>query len=105
MRKVKEIGECPKCGCSIFIYKTNSYKRFAKCDACEASYAIPKSGAISISALDCPKEKYPILIVEKRDSQAYFWTDRPCFTCIEYDLCTPIKELLQEFKDLEVYGY
>ncbi|MBD3253787.1 MAG: hypothetical protein GF383_01775 [Candidatus Lokiarchaeota archaeon] len=54
----------------------------------------------------CPKTELPILIVEKNgNSKAYFWTERPCFTCPEFGRCEPIQELIDEFTDLEVYGY
>jgi len=105
MRKLDEIGECPKCQCSISIYKTNNYKRFAKCENCGQSYALPKRGSLSNSALICPRNKFPILIIEKRDQKAYFWSDQPCFSCVSYDKCEEIKELISEFKELEVYGY
>ena len=100
-----EVGICPKCGCSIMAYKTNNYKRFAKCPMCEVSYPLPKRGSLDYSALECPESGFPILIVQKRDQKAYFWADRPCFTCTKFDKCQPIKELIQEFEELEVHGY
>ena len=105
MRKIEEIGVCPNCDCSICIFKTNSYKRFAKCEICGLSYALPKRGSISNSALECPNSKIPILIVEKNDAKAYFWADKPCFSCLRFDSCKAIKLLTEEFKELEVYGY
>ena len=105
MRKIEEIGMCPNCDCSIYIYKTNNYKRFAKCEICGYSYALPKKGTLSSSALICPSKNVPILIVEKEGQKAYFWTDRPCFTCLNMDNCERIKELIAEFKELKVYGY
>ncbi len=71
MRKIEEIGTCPNCDCSVYIYKTNNYKRFAKCEICGLSYALPKRGSISNSALLCPTKRLPILIVEKKDQKAY----------------------------------
>jgi hypothetical protein len=105
MRKIEEIGTCPGCGCSISSFKTGNYKRFAKCEVCDMSYALPKSGSLSNSALICPQSKFPILIVEKKAHKAYFWADGPCFSCIEFDRCSPIKELIEEFTELKVYGY
>lgn len=107
MRRLEEIGICPKCECSLSIYKTNNYKRFAKCEVCETSYALPKKGSIDNSALVCPQSGFPILIVHKKNGaeKAYFWTDKPCFTCTEFDRCAPIKELQEEFTDMQVYGY
>jgi len=105
MRKIEEIGICPNCSCSISTFKTNNYKRFAKCEICGLSYALPKRGTISNSALTCPTRKLPILIVEKKDQKAYFWVDGPCFSCVEVDKCQPVKELIKEFADLKVYGY
>ncbi|MCK4381940.1 MAG: hypothetical protein KAW66_01475 [Candidatus Lokiarchaeota archaeon] len=105
MKKIEEIGTCPQCECSLNIYKTNNYKRFVKCDICGTSYPLPKRGKISNSALDCPKSKFPLLIVEKPNQPAYFWSDCPCFTCIDYESCSIVKELILEFKELQVYGY
>lgn len=105
MRKIEEIGTCPQCGCSISMFKTNNYKRFAKCEVCGMSYSLPKRGKISNSGLICNREKVPILIVEKPDQKAYFWADKPCFTCIDTDKCERTRELTTEFKDLQVYGY
>ncbi|NHJ19629.1 MAG: hypothetical protein EAX91_01710 [Candidatus Lokiarchaeota archaeon] len=105
MKKVEEIGTCPDCSCSLTIYKTSNYKRFVKCDICNVSYPLPKSGKISNSALECPKNKLPLLIVEKPNQIAYFWVDQPCFSCIDYDRCPIVKDLISEFKELQVYGY
>ena len=105
MKKLKELGACPGCECDLIVFKTNNYKRFVKCEACGLSYALPKRGKISNSALECPKSKFPLLIIEKQDQKVYFWSDQPCFTCIDYDRCSVVKELILEFKELEVYGY
>ena len=105
MRKLKEIGTCPTCECSLTIYKTSNYKRFVKCDACGTSYSLPKRGSISNSAMICPRSGFPIIIVEKPQQKAYFWTDQPCFSCIKTGKCIPVAELEAEFKELEVYGY
>ena len=105
MKKIEEIGECPNCDCSIYIFKTRNYKRFAKCEICGYSYPLPQSGAISNSAMLCPQKRVPILIVEKKDQKAYFWADCPCFTCIKADECEQINELIAEFEALKVYGY
>ena len=105
MKKLEEIGICPNCDCSLSIYKTKNYKRFVKCDICGNSYPLPKSGKISNSALLCPKKKLPILIVDKLNQKAYFWTDSPCFTCLNFDKCNEVKGLVSEFKELKVYGY
>ncbi|MFX1411172.1 MAG: hypothetical protein ACFFA6_12535 [Promethearchaeota archaeon] len=102
---MEEIGACPHCECSITIYKTQSYKRFAKCEVCGVSYPLPKRGKLNNSALKCSKNGFPILIVEKINQPAYFWSDQPCFTCVNYDTCQEIKELIFEFKELKVYGY
>ena len=105
MKKVEEIGICPNCGCSIFIFKTKNYKRFAKCEICGFSYALPKSGKISNSSEICPKRKLPVLIINKKDQKAYFWSDGPCFTCIDYDKCNIIKEMKLEFEQIGEYGF
>jgi len=69
------------------------------------SYSLPKRGTISNSAIICPRSRVPILIVEKEQQKAYFWTDQPCFSCVAFDKCNAIEELVNEFKELEVYGY
>jgi len=105
MRKLTEIGICPNCQCSISIFKTQNYKRFAKCEVCGTSYALPKRGTINNSALICSRNSFPILIIDRNDQQAYFWTDQPCFSCVLYDKCENVKGLITEFKELQVYGY
>ena len=105
MRKIEEIGICPGCECSISIFKTQNYKRFAKCEVCGLSYALPKRGSINNSALICPRNHFPLLIIDRNGQPAYFWSDQPCFTCISYDKCEEIKGLINEFKELGVYGY
>ena len=105
MRKIDEIGICPNCDCTISIFKTQNYKRFAKCEICELSYALPKRGSISNSALLCPQSNFPLLIIDRKSQPAYFWTDQPCFSCVKYDKCVRVKELISEFKELQVYGY
>ena len=105
MRKLEEIGICPKCNCSLMMFKTNNYKRFVKCEVCGTSYALPKRGKLNNSALNCPRNQFPILIVERPHQPTYFWTDQPCFSCIDYDRCVTIGELKAEFKALKVYGY
>ena len=105
MHKLEEIGECPKCHCSLTIYKTTNYKRFVKCDVCGISYPLPKRGSISTSALECPQTGFPVLIIDRTNHKAYFWSDQPCFNCIQYDNCEIIRNLILEFKELKVYGY
>ena len=105
MRRIEEIGTCTKWDCSISIFKTNNHKRFAKCEVCGMSYALPKRGEISNSVLTCPLSDFPILIVDRKEQQAFFWADQPCFNCIAFDKCEPIRDLIKEFKELEVYGF
>ena len=105
MKKIEELGICPNCDCTVNTYKTNNYKRFAKCEICGLSYPLPKRGKINNSALICPHSGFPLLIIERPNQKAYFWADKPCFSCIGVDSCQPIKELITEFKELEVYGY
>ena len=105
MRRIEEIGTCPKCECSLFMFKTNNHKRFAKCDVCGTSYPLPKRGELYNSVLTCPLRDFPILIVDRKEQQAFFWADQPCFTCVAFDKCQPIKDLKMEFKELEVNGF
>ena len=87
------------------MYKSNNYKRYVKCEICGISYPLPKRGSISTSALECPLTGFPVLIVDRKDHCAYFWSDQPCFNCIQYDSCKIIQSLISEFKELKVYGY
>ncbi|MFX0073132.1 MAG: hypothetical protein ACFFAO_18795 [Candidatus Hermodarchaeota archaeon] len=105
MKKLEEMGICPNCSCSISIFKTNNYKRFAKCEICGLSYPLPKKGKILNSALICPIKNLPLLIVDRNSQKAYFWVDNPCFSCIEVDKCKQLNELKNEFRELKVYGY
>jgi ssDNA-binding Zn-finger/Zn-ribbon topoisomerase 1 len=105
MKKLIEIGKCPKCGGSLEMYKASNYKRFVKCGECDIFYSLPKQGKLSNSALECPKINFPLLIVERESQPAYFWSDQPCFSCINFDKCMVIKFLVNEFKELKVYGY
>ena len=105
MHKLQEAGVCPNCNCSLTIFKTTNYKRFVKCEVCGISYPLPKKGSISTSALECPQTGFPVLIIDRKDQKAYFWSDQPCFNCSKYDNCEIIKSLICEFKDLKVYGY
>ena len=101
MKRLKELGICPKCGLGITLFKTSNYKRFAACEGCKTSYPLPRTGKISNSSLSCPLNAFPVLIVEKSDQAAYFWADRPCFSCVAFDKCKPIQELKAEFEELE----
>ncbi len=105
MKQLDEIGTCPKCDFPIYIYKTSQYKRFAKCEGCGPLYPLPRSGLLSNSILTCPLRRFPILIVSKKGTKAYFWSDQPCFSCTHFEKCTPINELIEEFTELEVNGY
>ena len=55
--------------------------------------------------MKCHTTKHPIFIIEKKDMKAYFWAEKPCFTCKEFDKCEEIESLKEEFIGLEVYGY
>lgn len=105
MRQLEEIGICPQCQCSLFMYKTNNHKRFAKCEICGYSFALPKRGKISNSTLICEKKQLSVLLVTRPKHKAYFWTDSPCFTCSNQDKCEVVNGLISEFEENEVYGY
>ncbi len=105
MKQLEEIGICPQCECSLFVYKTNNYKRFVKCEICGYSFALPKKGKISNSNMICEKKNLFLLIVSRPKQKSYFWTDSPCFSCSQQDSCKPLNALRQEFKENQVYGY
>jgi len=105
MKKISELGICPHCGSDINAYKTKSHKRFAKCGGCNISYPLPTRGTMINSALECPIKKFPIIIIDVKDRQAYFWAEGPCFNCKVFEHCERIQELKNEFTELKVYGY
>jgi ssDNA-binding Zn-finger/Zn-ribbon topoisomerase 1 len=105
MRRQEELGTCPNCSCALLLYKSQNYKRFVKCEICGYSYPIPKSGKIHNSAVECSKKDLPVLVIENPHQKAYFWVDGPCFSCVSYDKCSLIKDLIHEFTALKVYGY
>ena len=101
MKKIKTMGDCPKCNDQLELWKTKSQKRFLKCadPECEVSYSIPAYGTIEYVGLCCPKNKCPILLVTKKNqSIQYFWVDGPCFVCRKESSCEPLVELREEFE-------
>jgi ssDNA-binding Zn-finger/Zn-ribbon topoisomerase 1 len=114
MKIIDYTGECPECGEVLNIIKTNQFKRYAQCDNpdCNISYGLPKKGKITRSGYCCPETQFPILIIEqvgKNIGTAYFWTDKPCFTCRKFDsksdACNETKELIEEFTENGEYGF
>ena len=51
------------------------------------------------------KKRITCINCGKANQKAYFWTDSPCFSCVAYDKCQEIEDLMAEFKELKVYGY
>ncbi len=121
------IGDCPYCGDELFIFKTKSRSRLAKCinTECPAEYVfgIPKKGTIEVTALYCPKpiptykgnkpligSQIQLLAIipneyiksgtfRTQKKKTYFWATKPCFTCSRRSTCSPLLEGKEEFLD------
>ncbi|UYP48511.1 hypothetical protein NEF87_004796 [Candidatus Lokiarchaeum ossiferum] len=119
------IGDCPYCGDEMFVFRTQSRSRMAKCinECCPAQfgYGIPKKGNLEITALFCPKpipsrkglEPQPhshiqlLAVIPKQyiktgtfrsqSKKTYFWTMGPCFTCSQRSTCEALAEAKEEF--------
>ncbi len=65
------IGDCPYCNDEVFVFKTKSRSRVAKCinEDCPVGFAfgIPKKGMIELTALYCPKPVPPRKAVGSKD--------------------------------------
>ena len=125
-RRAKDyIGDCfgngGKCGGVFQIFKTKSYKRFAKCsnEYCPGTrekpdktitFPLPKKGHIEYTGSRCPLSLAPILVVSSSENsryqfRSYFWSFwGPCFSC-EYYECGEIKTLIKEYTECRAYGF
>ncbi|MHA1821292.1 MAG: hypothetical protein ACTSU2_13065 [Promethearchaeota archaeon] len=100
MYALKSVGECPRCGDDLILYRTQNRKRLVKCDnpECGLIYGIPKAGKIEATFEKCPETHLPILFIQKKNSDHfYFWTDGPCFNCRKGNSCKPLMELREEY--------
>jgi ssDNA-binding Zn-finger/Zn-ribbon topoisomerase 1 len=110
----KSLGECPVCGDELFVFRTRSRKRLAKCvnDECPNPpiFGIPKSGSIEVTGEVCPKNGFPLIAIvpnlrltqgryKSQIKKTYFWTNGPCFTCSKQDRCDILKELCEDYLD------
>ena len=110
----KSLGECPVCGDELFVFRTRSRKRLAKCvnDDCPNPpiFGMPKSGSIEVTRERGPQKEFPLIAIvpnlrltqgryKPQTKKTYFWTNGPCFTCSKQDRCEILKELREEYLD------
>lgn len=104
------VGECPQCGDELYVFRTYSYKRFAKCinPDCQYSYPLPSKGSIEETGVCCPQSAVQILAIipnirltrgryQAQENQTYFWANRPCFTCPSRNQCANWKEVKEDY--------
>lgn len=105
------LGDCPLCGDEIYMFKTASHKRLAKCineDCGKTVYPLPKRGTIELTASLCPISQLPVLAIipnlrlskgnyRRQESKVYFWVTKPCFSCSKVDSCSLRKELQEDY--------
>jgi hypothetical protein len=122
-----EVGTCPFCQDDIYIFRTQSRSRVAKCinEECpvEFAFGIPKKGSLEVTALYCPKpvgqikgvapnegSRIQILAVipnqyikqgtfRSQTKKTYFWAKTPCFVCNKRSTCEELAEAKEEFTD------
>lgn len=102
------IGDCPTCGDNLYVFLTNSHKRLAKCinEHCpkQTAYGLPHAGALDPMDAVCPQSQLPIIrvtpklflqkgFIKKQTRQAYYFTNKPCFTCPANSKCPALLEL------------
>jgi ssDNA-binding Zn-finger/Zn-ribbon topoisomerase 1 len=108
------IGDCPHCGDEIYLFKTRSNKRLAKCvnEQCpkKLAYPLPHAGKIECTHEICPQSQLPLLVVipnmklthgriKANRKQLYFWADRACFGCSKNRQCKILKDMQIEYQD------
>lgn len=109
----QSIGECPECGDEIYIFRTASRKRYAKCvnEECpkEYSFPLPSKGKIEVTGILC--QKYSVFLLAiipnlrlskgryvRQEKKTYFWTSAPCFTCREQSHCSQLNEAQEDYE-------
>ncbi len=123
------IGDCPFCNDEMFVFRTHSRSRVAKCinENCpvQFAYGVPKKGDLEITALFCPKPipsikgicpqpqtQIQLLAVIPKQyikrgtfrsqiKKTFFWTRGPCFACSLRSSCEALIEAKEEFLDEE----
>ncbi len=119
------LGDCPFCGDEVFVFRTQSRSRVAKCinEDCPVNFAygVPKKGTLEQTALFCPKlilslkgvspqpgAQIQLLAVvpnqyikrgtfRSQTKKTFFWTRGPCFTCSLRSKCKALAEAKEEF--------
>ena len=127
MRYINSVGECPQCGSTLEMYKTKKGSRLIQCENDECArkdetgnsvgrsrkkifYWLPRKGHVESTNCYCPKDKYPIMVVEKANNSrfkisSYFFANGPCFSCLKRDHCTPVNELVVEYREFGEFGF
>jgi hypothetical protein len=122
-----EVGTCPFCHDDVYIFRTQSRSRVAKCinPDCpvEFAFGIPKKGTLEVTAIYCPKpvekmkgiashedSRIQILAVVpnqyikqgtfvSQTKKTYFWAKSPCFACSKRSTCLELAEAKEDFLD------
>ena len=100
MKKIREVGDCPKCGDSLILYSGNTGSRFVLCNnkECNLSYPIPHSGIVEATGAVCPQLNLPVLFVNRPSHKSkYCWVREPCFACRKASSCREYQELVDEY--------
>lgn len=112
MRSLRQtVGECPKCGDELYVMKTHSRKRFAKCvnEDCSYSFGLPSRGSFEETGVICPVHGVEIIAIipnlklkhgnyRKQEKQTFFWASRPCFACNQRSKCAFWDELKEVYQ-------
>jgi ssDNA-binding Zn-finger/Zn-ribbon topoisomerase 1 len=111
MNAIQELGTCPSCGDDLWIFKTRTGHRLARCvnEHCpkKLQYSLPKRGKLEVTADLCPKFHVNIVVViphlnlktrfKADQKKTYFWSMSPCFMCTQQSRCVPLQELKEEY--------
>lgn len=104
------IGECPQCGDDLYVFRTYSHKRCAKCanEDCEFGFALPGKGTIEATGVVCPESALQILAIvpnlklqrgnyRRQEKRIYFWTDKPCYACRKKSVCQAFADVHEDY--------
>lgn len=93
VKQLQKIGICPNCDCSLFIYEDENNERYIKCEICGHAYNIPQKGEIYATKFYCPIYSYPIVAIKSNEKTQFFYSNKRCLECEEYDECIAMDQL------------